>query len=164
MWEGNVVSIHVAPEASAAMQSITEVRAFPRCGLEGDRYFGGTGFYSKTSSHGGREVALIEIEAVEARKSASLVGWDVARVSKSFSPGSRKWPTGRTNHLMWVQPNRRVALKSFFWWKMKTGYGASFALSLKTVVTTCLKQGTAAKALRSAGSAKNPSTFSSPTL
>jgi len=66
MWEGNVVSIHIAPEASAPMQSITEVRALAGRGLEGDRYFAGTGFYSKTSSHGGREVTLIEIEAVEA--------------------------------------------------------------------------------------------------
>jgi len=67
MWEGTVVSIHIAPEASAAMQPITEVRAFPGRGIEGDRYFAGTGFYSKTSSYGGREVTLIEIEAVEAR-------------------------------------------------------------------------------------------------
>ena len=66
MWEGSVVSIHLAAEASAPMQSITEVRAFPGRGLEGDRYFAGTGFYSKTSSYGGREVTLIEIEAVEA--------------------------------------------------------------------------------------------------
>jgi len=42
------------------------VRAFPGRGLEADRYFAGTGFYSKTSSYGGREVTLIEIEAVEA--------------------------------------------------------------------------------------------------
>jgi len=66
MWEGTVVSIHVAAEASASMQSITEVRAFPGRGLEGDRYFAGTGFYSKKSSYGGREVTLIEVEAVEA--------------------------------------------------------------------------------------------------
>ena len=66
MWEGSVISIHLAAEASAPMQSITEVRAFPGRGLEGDRYFTGTGFYSKKSSYGGREVTLIEIEAVEA--------------------------------------------------------------------------------------------------
>ena len=66
MWEGTVVSIHVTPEASAPMQSITEVWAFPGRGLEGDRYLAGTGFYSKKSSYGGREVTLIEIEAVEA--------------------------------------------------------------------------------------------------
>lgn len=66
MWEGAVVSIHIAAEASAPMQSITQVRAFPGRGIEGDRYFSGTGFYSKKSSYGGREVTLIEIEAVEA--------------------------------------------------------------------------------------------------
>ena len=64
MWEGTVVSIHIAPEASAPMQSITEARAFPGRGLEGDRYFAGTGL--KKSSYGGREVTLIEIEAVGA--------------------------------------------------------------------------------------------------
>jgi MOSC domain-containing protein YiiM len=66
MWEGTVVSIHVAPAASAPLQSITEVRAVPGRGLQGDRYFAGTGHYSKTPSHGGREVTLIEIETVEA--------------------------------------------------------------------------------------------------
>ena len=64
--EGTVVSIHIAPEASAPMKSITEVRAFPGRGLEADGYFSGTGFHSKTSSYGGREVTLIEIVAVEA--------------------------------------------------------------------------------------------------
>jgi len=48
------------------MQSVAEVRAVPGRGLEGDRYFAGTGFYSTTPSHGGREVTLIEMEAVEA--------------------------------------------------------------------------------------------------
>lgn len=38
------------------MQSIAEVRALPGRGLEGDRYFAGTGYYSKTPSHGRREV------------------------------------------------------------------------------------------------------------
>jgi hypothetical protein len=66
MWEGNVVSIQMAPAASGPMQSIAEARAFPGRGLEGDRYFAGTGFYSNTPSYGGREVTLIELEAVEA--------------------------------------------------------------------------------------------------
>jgi hypothetical protein len=66
MWEGTVVSLHIAPEASAPMLCITEVRAFPGRGLVGDRYFIGTGFYSKKSSYGGREVTLIETESVEA--------------------------------------------------------------------------------------------------
>ena len=48
------------------METVPEVRALPGRGLEGDRYFTGTGFYSSRPSHGGREVTLIEIESVEA--------------------------------------------------------------------------------------------------
>jgi MOSC domain-containing protein YiiM len=66
VWEGRVVSIHVASEASARMRSIDEAKALPGRGLEGDRYFLGTGYYSKAPIHGGRDITLIEIEAVEA--------------------------------------------------------------------------------------------------
>src|SRR5262252_5726444 len=66
MWDGRVVSLHLAREASAPMESVPEVRAVPGRGLEGDRYYLGTGFYSKKSSPGGREVTLIEVESVEA--------------------------------------------------------------------------------------------------
>jgi MOSC domain-containing protein YiiM len=61
-----VVAIHIAPEASAPMQSITEVRAVPGRGLDGDRYFAGMGYYSNKPSPGGREVTLIEVETLEA--------------------------------------------------------------------------------------------------
>lgn len=66
MWQGQVVSLHIAPEAFAKMQTVPEVRAVPGRGLEGDRYFLGTGFYSLRPGRGGREVTLIEIESVEA--------------------------------------------------------------------------------------------------
>jgi MOSC domain-containing protein YiiM len=66
VWEGSVVSLHIAPRAAAPMLSVAEVHAVPGRGLEGDRYFMGTGFYSTKPSHGGREVTLIEMEAVEA--------------------------------------------------------------------------------------------------
>ena len=66
MWQGNVVSIHVAPEAGAPMVSVQDVRAVPGRGLEGDRYYTGRGHYSGKPSDGGREITLIEIEAVEA--------------------------------------------------------------------------------------------------
>jgi len=66
VWQGHVVSLHIAPEASAKMETVTEVHAVPGRGLEGDRYFRGTGFYSPRPSHGGREVTLIEMESVEA--------------------------------------------------------------------------------------------------
>jgi len=66
VWEGSVVSLHIAPRAAAPMQSVAQVRAVPGRGLEGDRYFAGTGFYSTNPSYGGRQVTLIEREAVEA--------------------------------------------------------------------------------------------------
>jgi MOSC domain-containing protein YiiM len=66
MWQGSVVSIHIAREASAPMEAVGEVRAVPGRGLDGDRYFRGRGFYSGKGSHGGREVTLIEVESVEA--------------------------------------------------------------------------------------------------
>ena len=58
MWQGLVVSLHIAPEASVKMVTVPEVRAVPGRGLEGDRYFLGTGFYSPRPSQGGREVTL----------------------------------------------------------------------------------------------------------
>src|SRR5712692_7019018 len=66
MWQGSVVSIHLAPKAAAPMESVAEARAVPGRGLEGDRYFLGAGVYSAKPSHGGREVTLIEVEAVRA--------------------------------------------------------------------------------------------------
>ena len=66
MWQGSVVSIHIATEAAAPMEPVPEVRAVPGRGLEGDRYFSGLGFYSPRPGFGGREVTLIEVEAVEA--------------------------------------------------------------------------------------------------
>jgi len=72
MWQGHVVSLHIAPEASAKMETVTEARAVPGRGLEGDRYFKNTGFYSPRASQGGREVTLIEIESVEALDSGVL--------------------------------------------------------------------------------------------
>ncbi|PYN01104.1 MAG: MOSC domain-containing protein [Candidatus Rokuibacteriota bacterium] len=66
MWQGSVLSIHIAPAASAPMVTLAEVRALPGRGLDGDRYALGTGYYSARPSAGGREVTLIEMESVEA--------------------------------------------------------------------------------------------------
>jgi MOSC domain-containing protein YiiM len=65
-WEGAVFSIHIAPQAAMPMLSVAEVRAIPGRGLEGDRYFLGTGFLSSKPSPDGRDITLIEIEAVKA--------------------------------------------------------------------------------------------------
>ncbi len=57
--------IHVAPEASAPMKALSEVRVFAGVGLEGDRYATGLGTYSKRP-HSDRQVTLIEVEVLEA--------------------------------------------------------------------------------------------------
>lgn len=49
------------------MQTISEARAMVGRGLEGDRYFSGSGTYSNHPGNG-RHVTLIEIEAVDALK------------------------------------------------------------------------------------------------
>jgi MOSC domain-containing protein YiiM len=65
MWKGKLVSIHIAPGAAATLRSVAEARVVPGKGIEGDRYFEGTGTWSKHPGNG-REVTLIEIEAIEA--------------------------------------------------------------------------------------------------
>ena len=64
MFEGTVISINIAPEAEAPMQSVNEARAVPGQGLEGDRYFDHKGTFSKPQPD--RELTLIEAEAIEA--------------------------------------------------------------------------------------------------
>jgi MOSC domain-containing protein YiiM len=64
-WRGEVVSLHVAEKAEALMVRVKEVRAVPGRGLEGDRYFNHVGTYSNLPGTG-REVTLIELEAIEA--------------------------------------------------------------------------------------------------
>jgi MOSC domain-containing protein YiiM len=66
MFEGTVVSINIAPDAEAPMQSVSEARAVPGRGLEGDRYFDHKGTFSKPQPD--RELTLIEAEAVAAMK------------------------------------------------------------------------------------------------
>jgi MOSC domain-containing protein YiiM len=62
---GSVVGIFIAPTAEAAVEPRDEVMAVAGRGLEGDRYFDGTGTYSQTPGTG-RNVTLIESEALDA--------------------------------------------------------------------------------------------------
>ena len=66
MFEGTVVSINIAPDGAAPMQTVNEARAIPGRGLEGDRYCVGNGTFSKAKPD--RELTLIEAEAIEAMK------------------------------------------------------------------------------------------------
>lgn len=65
IWRGAVSAIHIALNAAGPMESVSEIRAVPGQGLEGDRYFRKTGTYSSRPG-AGREVTLIEAEAYDA--------------------------------------------------------------------------------------------------
>ena len=64
-FAGEVVAIHVASAEAAEMHGVDAVRAVAGRGLAGDRYFEGTGTYSRRVGPG-RQVTLIEAEAFEA--------------------------------------------------------------------------------------------------
>ena len=66
MFEGTVISIHIAADAAAPMQTLSEAHAVPGRGIEGDRYFEHKGTFSKPQPD--RELTLIEAEAIEAMK------------------------------------------------------------------------------------------------
>jgi MOSC domain-containing protein YiiM len=65
MWKGSVVAIATAPAGAARMVRVSAARAVAGKGLEGDRYFAGLGTYSGSAASG-RELTLIEREAIEA--------------------------------------------------------------------------------------------------
>ncbi len=71
-WAGEVVSIHIGADAEAPMVSVPKVRAVPGKGLEGDRYFRAGGTYSDRPGTG-REITLIELEAIEALRRESEI-------------------------------------------------------------------------------------------
>lgn len=63
-WTGKLLHIHIAPAASFEMEELPEARLIAGKGIEGDRYYNGTGTYSPKPDV--REVTLIEIEALDA--------------------------------------------------------------------------------------------------
>src|SRR3989442_13711291 len=65
MVRGNVVYLYTGRDAAVPMESQEEVKVVAGKGLEGDRYFNGTGHWSKTPGVS-REVTLIELETIEA--------------------------------------------------------------------------------------------------
>lgn len=62
---GQVVYIHIAPQAGSAPVAVSEVYAEAGVGLRGDRYALQAGTWTETPGSG-REVTLIESEAIEA--------------------------------------------------------------------------------------------------
>ena len=65
IWQGELLHIHVASKASAAMDELPEAILVEGVGIEGDRYATGLGTYSKRP-HIDRQLTLIEVEVLEA--------------------------------------------------------------------------------------------------
>jgi hypothetical protein len=63
-WRGTLLHIHIAPAAAYEMEELREARCIAGRGIEGDRYFFGTGTYSLKADV--REVTLIEQEVLDA--------------------------------------------------------------------------------------------------
>ena len=80
---GTVLSVHIAPAGRAPIVSVGEIQAIAGVGLKGDRYFRKTGSFSKTPGSG-REVTLIEMEAVEALKREYQIAIDAAQARRNI--------------------------------------------------------------------------------
>ncbi len=76
---GRVESIHIAPAAGAAVQSLETVTAIEGVGLAGDRYASGTGNYSGNREVG-RHLTLIEAEVLD----------DLRRAGMDLAPGESR--------------------------------------------------------------------------
>ena len=57
-WSGRLLHIHIAKRASLAMEELDEAKLVAGRGIEGDRYFYGTGTYSPKPD--AREVTLMK--------------------------------------------------------------------------------------------------------
>lgn len=65
MWKGEVIGIFIRPEESQPTQEVNRVRAVQGRGLEGDYFFNLPADQDKRSDSG-REITLIEVEALQA--------------------------------------------------------------------------------------------------
>ena len=71
MFQGVLVSIHIAPDQRLPMQPLLAAEMVVGRGLEGDRYFFSKGSFSSSPAPG-REVTLIEVEAIEALQAKGI--------------------------------------------------------------------------------------------
>jgi hypothetical protein len=64
--DGQLLHINIAPTASAAMEDVADATLVAGRGIENDRYFLGTGTYSRLQKPDFREVTLFEMEVLSA--------------------------------------------------------------------------------------------------
>ena len=81
--QGTVISIHITSTGAAPMKSVTNAKAVAGRGLEGDRYYSKLGTYSNQAGSG-RDVTLIEIEAIDALKREYEVELDASRSRRNI--------------------------------------------------------------------------------
>jgi MOSC domain-containing protein YiiM len=81
--QGTVVSIHIATTGAAPMRSVANAQVVVGSGLEGDRYYSKLGTYSNQPGSG-RDVTLIEIEAIEGLKRDYQVQLDPAQSRRNI--------------------------------------------------------------------------------
>lgn len=81
---GEVVSIHVSPATVVPMRAVAEVQAVPGRGLEGDRYYERAGTYSNVAEPG-RDVTLVEIEALETLQQACGVALEAGDTRRNIA-------------------------------------------------------------------------------
>jgi MOSC domain-containing protein YiiM len=65
MWQGTIIAIGITRAGGERISAVDRVTAVAGQGLQGDRYFEGEGSFSGNSASG-RQITLIEAEAVEA--------------------------------------------------------------------------------------------------
>jgi MOSC domain-containing protein YiiM len=70
VFEGRVEAIYIAAAERDEVSAVQAVRAVPRKGLEGDRYFLRDGSYSGADRN--KEITLVESEAIEAAAQLGL--------------------------------------------------------------------------------------------
>jgi MOSC domain-containing protein YiiM len=78
---GVVTGLYVAPDKGAPMHALTEVRAVPGKGLEGDRYFSGAGTFTGDPRRDSEVtlMALEDLHAMERETGVNLSPGDVRR-------------------------------------------------------------------------------------
>jgi len=83
MSSGAVIAIFTTPLHGLATQPQQSVRVVPGLGIEGDRYFGPPGTPGKREG-GGRDITLIEIEALHALESEQQVHLEPGKARRNI--------------------------------------------------------------------------------